>query len=264
MEAVLQLLKDNFKLFGTEGINLALVCAAFLFWVAWQEKLEERVGKFMKYEILFFLLIANPFGYNTISTFWVQEAYWKVFLALLPVICIAAVIAELAAGTKRMWHGVAIVLVCVGIVAASMNFLFVGDKLAIPENSQKVASEIVEVDQMIREAGIATENMIAPREVCAQIREIDESVELLYGEDLIERMIDKTAVSEDEEEQQFIDVCTTIVAVPEAVEHQVMAADMYGSNCILLENSYDDEEVMESAGFMCYGRTEKYAVYYRN
>lgn len=263
MEAVLQLLKDNFKLFGIEGINPALVCAAILFWVVWQDKHEERLGKFMKYEILFFILVANPFGYNTIRTFWVQEAYWKVFFLLLPVICIAAVIAEFAAGTEKVWQGVTVVLVCMGITAASMSFLFTGENLAVPENSEKVAAEIVEVDQIIRKAGIATENMIAPREVCAQIREIDESVKLLYGEDLIERMIDKTAVSEDEAEQQFIDVCTTIVAVPEAVEHQVLVADMYGSNCILLENSYDDEEVMERAGFMCYGRTEKYAVYYR-
>lgn len=264
MEAVLQLLKDNFKTFGIEAINLALVCAAILFWIVEQEKLEKRVGKFMKYEISLFILIANPFGYNAISTFWVQEEYWKVFLLLLPGVCIATSLVEIVAGAEKVWQRAVVAIACVGIVAASMNFSVVGDKLAIPENSSKVASEIIEVDQVIRETGIMTENMIAPREVCAQIREIDEGVELLYGEDLIERMIDKTAVSEDEEEQLFIDVCTTIVAVPEAVDYQVMVADMYGSNCILLENSYDDAEVMESAGFACYGRTEKYAVYYRN
>lgn len=263
MEAVLQLLKDNFKIFGIEAISLVLVCAAILFWIVEQDKLEKRVGKFMKYEILFFILLANPFGYNAISTFWVQEEYWKVFLLLLPVISIAVSFVELLTGTEKMWQSAIIGIVCVGIVATGINFLFVGDKLAIPENSTKVAPEIVEVDQLMQETGIVAKNMIAPREVCAQIREIDGGIELLYGEDLIEKMIDKTAVSEDEDEQFFIDVCTTIVAVPQAVDHQLIVANMYGSNCILLENSYDDEALMESAGFSCYGRTEKYAVYYR-
>lgn len=263
MEAVLQLLRDNFKLFGTEGIGLGLVCAGIVFWIAEQDKLEKRVGKLMKYEILMLILIANPFGYNAISTFWVQEEYWKVFFMLLPVICIAASVVELLIRAEKTWQGVVAAIACVGLVAVSMNFLFAEGKVAVPENADKVASEIVEVDQLIREAGISTKNMIAPREVCAEIREIDESVELLYGEDLIEGMIDKTAVSEDAEEQQFIDMCTTIIAVPEAVDHQLLVAETYDSNCILLETSYDDEEMMEEAGFRCYGRTDKYAVYFR-
>lgn len=263
MEAVLQLLKNNFKLFGTEAISLVLVCAAIVFWVVKKDELGKRVGQFMKYEILIFILIANPFGYNTISTFWVQEDYWKVFLTLLPVICIAVLLVELVAGIKKLWQGVFIVLACVGIIAASMNFLFTGDKLTKPENSYRVASEIVEVDEILRESGVTITNMIAPREVCAQIREIDEGVELLYGEDLIEHMIDKTAVSENEEEQQFIDACTTIVAVPAALDHQILVADVYGSNCIMLDTSYDDEKVMENAGFTCYGRTKRYVVYFR-
>lgn len=263
MEAVSQLLRDNFKLFGNQGISLVLVCAAILFWVAEQDKLEIRVGKFMKYEILLFILIANPFGYNTISTFWLQEDYWKIFLVLLPVICIAVPVVELVTEAKNFWQGSLLAVICAGIVVLSMNFLFTGVELAVPENNYKVASELVEVDQIIRESGIDTRNMIAPREVCAYIREINPGIQLLYGEDLIERMIDKTAVSEDEAEQQFIDDCTTIVAVPAAVEHQIDVADAYGSNCILLESSYDDEAQMEKAGFQCSGRTENYAVYFR-
>lgn len=263
MEAVLQFLRDNFYLFGTEGISLVLVCVGILFWIAEQDKLEQRVGKLMKYEILMFILIANPFGYNAISTFWVQQEYWKVFLLLLPVICIAASMTELLTRAEKKWQEAVMALACAGIVIVSMNFLFAEGKLAVPENADKVASEIIEADQIIREAGIATENMIAPREVCADIRKIDENVQLLYGEDLIEQMIDNMAVSDDPGEQQFIDACITIVAVPEAVEHQILVADMYGSNCILLEISYDDENTMEAAGFKCYGRTETYAVYFR-
>lgn len=263
MEAVLQLLRDNFKRFGTEGISLLLVCVGILFWIAEQDKLEQRVGKLMKYEILVFILIANPFGYNAISTFWVERDYWKVFMLLLPIICIAVSATELLARSEKKWQEALMAFACVGIVIASMNFLFAEGKFAVPENTDKVASAIIEVDQIIRESGIVTKNMIAPREVCADIRKIDEGVQLLYGEDLIERMIDKTAVSDDEEEQKFIDVCTTIVAVPDAIEHQLLVADMYGSNCILLETFYDDEKIMEAAGFKCYGRTEVYAVYFR-
>jgi hypothetical protein len=263
MEAVIQLLRDNFKLFGTEAISLVLVCAAILYGIAEQKKINARVDRFLKYEILFFILLANPFGYNTISTFWMQEEYWKCFMLLLPVICIAIPVTEMLSGAKNVAQQILLAAACAAIVAVSMNFSFVTNNLAVPENSYKVSQELLEVDELIREAGIATENMIAPRAVCEQIREIDESVQLMYGEDLIERMLTKTAVSEDEAEQQFMDACTTIVAVPSAVDHQIEVANAYQSNCILLETSYDDEQLMSQAGFICYGRTENYALYFR-
>ena len=76
-------------------------------------------------------------------------------------------------------------------------------------------------------------------------------------------ILDKTAEPADEEEQQFIDSCTTIVAVPMAVDYQIAVADTYDSNCILLEKAYDEPELMENAGYQCYGRTENYVVYFR-
>lgn len=82
--------------------------------------------------------------------------------------------------------------------------------------------------------------MIAPRAVCAQIRELDASVNLLYGEDLIERMIAQDTVTEDETEKQFIEDCASIVAVPAAVDNQIAMAEKYNSNCVILEADYDD------------------------
>ena len=99
METVIQLLRDQFKLFGEKGISLVLVCAAILFWIIRQQWIRGRTGKFMKYEILFFILCANPFGYNNISTFWMQNDYWKVFMVLLPAVCIAFSTTELICGT---------------------------------------------------------------------------------------------------------------------------------------------------------------------
>lgn len=263
MEAVTQLLREQFKLFGTKGISLMLVCAAILFWIAAQQRMGKRTGKFMKYEILFFILCANPFGYNDISTFWLQQDYWKVFLVLLPAVCIALSVVELLCEAEHFWQRGLLAAVCVVLVGVSMNFSFSGVQLAVYPDSSKVDAKVVEVDDLIRKAGISTRNMIAPREVCAQIREIDPQIELLYGEDLIKQMIDKTAESEDEAEQQFIEACTTIVAVPSAVDHQIQVAETYDSNCILLEIAYDDEAQMTEAGFYCCGKTNSYAVYVR-
>lgn len=264
METVLQLLQSDFKIVGTNGVSLVLVCAAILFWIVERDKLGDRIGRFMKYVILFFVLTANPFGYNDISTFWMEGQYWKVFLVLLPVICIAIPVVEILSREKALWKKVLGAAVFVGIMAVSMNFKFSDISIAIPENSNKVTDEILEVDQIIRESGIVTNNMIAPRAVCAEIREIDEGIHLLYGEDLIVKMTEGTAKAADEEEQQFLMACSTIVAVPSAVDYQINVANVYGSNCILLETSYDDAELMEEAGFVCYGRTENYAVYFRS
>lgn len=263
MEAVYQLLKKEFSTFGTEAISLVLVCAAILFCLAERRRLGSGIGMLLKYEVLFLLVLGNPFGYNNIRTFWMQDAYWKMFLLLLPAICIAVPVVEITMRQKYVWTGMLSFLACVGIVAVSMNFMFSEVKLAVPENSYKVDEEIVAVDQILRESGQPIKNMIAPREVCAQIREINPAVNLLYGEELIEQMAAGTALAEDETEQQFIDMCKTIVAVPSAVDHQLQVAAYYGSNCIALETLYDDAGMMEEAGYHCIGRTEAFAVYMR-
>lgn len=263
MEAVYQLLKKEFSIFGTEGISLVLVCAAILFCLAERKKLGNGIGLLLKYEVLLLLVLGNPFGYNNISTFWMRDTYWKMFFLLLPAICIAVPVVEITMRQKYVWKGILSFLACVGIVAVSMNFMFSEVKLAVPENSYKVDEEIVAVDRILRESNQSVRNMIAPREVCAQIREINPTVNLLYGEELIERMAAGTALAEDEEEQQFIDMCKTIVAVPSAVDHQLLTADYYDSNCITLEMSYDHAGMMEEAGYHCIGRTESYAVYMR-
>ena len=83
----------------------------------------------------------------------------------------------------------------------------------------------------------------------------------MYGEDLIRQMIDGKDVSEDEEEKEFYEACATIVAVPQAVDHQIDVAERYGSNCIVLRISDDDEPKMEEAGYTCFGKTDSYVVY---
>ena len=64
-------------------------------------------------------------------------------------------------------------------------------------------------------------------------------------------------------DKEFIEECKTIVAVPDAVEHQLEVAEKYGSNCIVLEKSYDDQKKMQEAGYTYYGQTDDYTVYFR-
>lgn len=262
MIVAFEALRDEFRACGVNGISMVLVCAAILFCIAENDNLEPRIRKLTKYEMLFFILLANPFGYNIIRSFWMEE-YWKMFMVLLPVVFVTIPIILLITEQQKVWKSVLMAICCASIVVSSSFFDLDIKRIDVIKDAYRVENEVADVDEVIRTTGINPEKMIAPREVCARIREINPGVELLYGEDLIERMIDKTAVSDDEEEQQFIDACTTIVAVPAALDHQILVADTYGSNCILLENSYDDEKVMKSAGFMCYGRTENYAVYFR-
>ena len=186
----------------------------------------------------------------------------KCFL-LLPAVAVAIPVTELAVGTKHVWMGVLGVLVCAALVAVSMSFQFAAPKLAVPQNAYHVEHEIAELDDALRKSGRSIQNMIAPRAVCAQIRELDASVNLLYGEDLIERMIAQDTVTEDETEKQFIEDCASIVAVPAAVDNQIVMAEKYNSNCVILEADYDDRTLMESAGYDCYGTAGPYVIYFR-
>ena len=80
---------------------------------------------------------------------------------------------------------------------------------------------------------------------------------------MIERMIAQDTVTEDETEKQFISDCASIVAVPAAVDNQIAMAEKYNSNCVILEADYDDQTLMESAGYDCYGIAGSYVIYFR-
>ena len=63
MIAAFEALRSEFRSAGAEGISLALVGFAILFFIAEKNRINENKNKLVKYEILCFLLIANPFGY---------------------------------------------------------------------------------------------------------------------------------------------------------------------------------------------------------
>lgn len=262
MVAAFESLREAFRTFGMNGISMVLVCAAILFCTIEKEKMHPNVVRLSRYGVLFFILLANPFGYEIIQSFWMKE-YWKIFMLLLPVIFAAVFIVELVSEQKKLVNRVIMMVCCVGIIAASAFFDYDAAKISRIAEGHRMEDEIAAVEEVIRTAGIAPEKVIAPREVCARIREINPGIKLLYGEEMIQGMIDKTLVSEDEAEQQFIDACAVIVAVPDAVEYQIYVANTYESNCMILETSYDDSACMEAAGFRCYGKTKKYAVYFR-
>lgn len=263
MEAVYQLLKSEFRQFGSRGISLVLALTALLFLMAEWKELSRGCRMYTVYAACMLVLVGNPFGYNDISTFWMETSYWKMFFLLLPAVAVAIPVTEFAVGTKHVWMGVLGVLVCAALVAVSMSFQFAAPKLAVPQNAYHVEHEIAELDDALRKSGRSIQNMIAPRAVCAQIRELDASVNLLYGEDLIERMIAQDTVTEDETEKQFIENCASIVAVPAAVDNQIVMAEKYNSNCVILEADYDDRTLMESAGYDCYGTAGPYVIYFR-
>ena len=255
-------LREEFRTFGTEEISMVLVCTAMLFCVAARDRLAEGARRLTGYGILFFILLANPFGYHIIHDFWMEE-YWKIFMALLPAVFVAIAVTELTLYSKSVWKGAVTVLCCVGIFAASAFFEIDVQRVAAVSRARETKTEIAEVDGIIRETGIVPENVIAPREACAYLRENNPGVKLLFGEALMEGILNETVTAENEEEQQFIDDCRTFVAVPEAVDYQLVVAERYGSNCILLKRTYDFPDQMEEAGFACCGRTENYAVYIR-
>ena len=264
MVAAFEALRSEFRNFGTEAISLALTAVAILFFVAERGKMNRQIEKLTKYEILFFLLLANPFGYYVISGFWMQEDYRYMFLLLVPVVLVAAFVVELTCGFSRVWERALCLAGCVGLVMVSMYFMFGTVTVQRLQNEYKVSENIVELDTLLRQENHTITNMIAPREVCVEIRALNESVQLLYGEDLITQMEAGETVFTDEAEEEFFEACKVVVAVPQDVDKQLALAETYGSNCIVLEISYDDEAQMTAAGYWCYGKTDCYAVYFKD
>ena len=138
MEAVYQLLKSEFRKFGSRGISLVLALTALLFLMAEWKRLSRGCRMYTAYAACMLVLVGNPFGYNDISTFWMETSYWKMFFLLLPAVAVAIPVTELAVGTKHVWMGVLGVLVCAALVAVSMSFQFAAPKLAVPQNAYHV------------------------------------------------------------------------------------------------------------------------------
>lgn len=255
-------LREQFHTFGTSSISPALAGAALLFCMAQRERLRGGAKSLTQYGVLIFLLLANPFGYEIIRSFWMED-YWKLFMAALPFVFVAFAATQLAAGLKSVLKGALMLVCCIGVIAAGSFFAFDGNPVQAANDRRQQEREAAAVNEIIQSSGIVPQNMIAPREICGLIREVNPQVKLMYGEAIIEKMVDKTLQSEDEEMQKFVELCTAIVAVPSAVEYQIQAAELYGGNCILLETEYEDAGQLTQAGFVCLGRTEKYAVYFR-
>lgn len=255
-------LRSVFRDFSTQGISMVLVCAGILYFAAGKGQTGAGVRGLKGYELLFFLLLANPFGYHIIKDFWMED-YGKLFMVLMPVVLLAAVMTAMMTLQKHILKSGLLAVCFFAVVAAASFFDWDSSQFKLIENEYKVDAEITALDDLIWETEIVPVNMIAPREVCAQIREVNSEVSLMYGESLIAGMLDGTAVSEDEDEQKFIEICKVIIAVPDAVDYQIYVADIYESNCIVLKTDYDDEVLMKKSGFQCYGRTQGYALYFR-
>ena len=103
MIAAFEALRSEFRSAGAEGISLALVGFAILFFIAEKNRINENKNKLVKYEILCFLLIANPFGYTCINSFWMQNEYRKMFMILVPAVIVAAFVVELTSGYQHIW-----------------------------------------------------------------------------------------------------------------------------------------------------------------
>lgn len=260
MQEVVQLLKNSFYEMSNVGIAMELCVAALLFLML--EKAKEKID-YVVYSVLLLVLVLNPLAYNNITTFWLFDDYWKMFLTATPMICVAYAFTELIVNSKKLWLRCLMGIACAFLVSMCANFEFKPLKLTWPENSLGVDREIREVDEVLKTADIPLRNVLAPREVLGSIREVNASISLLYSEELIQKKLAGDYQAESAAEANFTDVCMTIVAAPSAVANQLNVADMYGANCIILETEYDDQDLMEERGFIRLGFTENYVVYVR-
>lgn len=260
MENVIQLLKSNFYQAGRAGIGMELVAVAILFLLLVTVKEKNRYVIFVT---ILAIMVLNPLSYNNITTFWFQDEYWKIFSILTPVVVVAYAFARLVTELKGKVARCLMAAVCIFLVALSVRFEFDDMRFEMPENMLGVSAEIIELSEVLQTSEIPLVGVIAPREVIGSIREVNASISLLYGENLIREIIAGNCEFSTDGTRTFAENCASIVAAPSVVENQINVADLYGSNCIILEPEYDDNSLMERRGFGKIGETDAYIVYVR-
>lgn len=134
--------------------------------------------------VIMTVIILNPLT----KTLWEKindYAYWRLLwiLPLIPVL--AAVPAALTEQTKK-WHDkVFVILLAVGIIAATGSFIYSNEKTAFKEaeNADKLPQEITEIGEALLELD-DNPRIVADHYVAVYIREYSGKIKTPYGRDL--------------------------------------------------------------------------------
>lgn len=181
LEEYKYIIENSYSQFIAGGMYFALFLVAMLY-IFLKEKDQKKKILFVYFPILVFLVIINPIFVKLASSVFTVNTYCRLFW-LLPLGIIIAYAGVLAVNEgKRKIEKIAISISLFIIIALSGKFYFdAPGTFNEYGNLYKVPDESVLVAQLIGIDEEENKKALVPQELVPYIRQIDATIELLYG-----------------------------------------------------------------------------------
>lgn len=226
MPECLKLTKEAYYYFCLFGMNIAIYVAAVVYLIGFSKKENKLLAE---YGVTILVILFFPVTFYLSSKFWlVGNDVWKLYYLLQSVIILSYTMIEFVtnySGRKKKWIVSGIFVI---IMVVSLNYDMTFQSIKPLENSYRIENQILELDQVIKNAKLQKQKMIVPTEVIDQICEYDGSLQL-YG--TIEGYSIDQALNTEASSYDILNK-----AFNELQEQ--------GITCIILESEYNNEAVM--------------------
>ena len=226
MPECLKLTKEAYYYFCLFGMNIAIYVAAVGYLIGFSKKENKLLAE---YGVTILVILFFPVTFYLSSKFWlVGNDVWKLYYLLQSVIILSYTMIEFVtnySGRKKKWIVSGIFVI---IMVVSLNYDMTFQSIKPLENSYRIENQILELDQVIKNAKLQKQKMIVPTEVIDQICEYDGSLQL-YG--TIEGYSIDQALNTEASSYDILNK-----AFNELQEQ--------GITCIILESEYNNEAVM--------------------
>ena len=226
MPECLKLTKEAYYYYCLFGMNIAIYVAAVVYLIGFSKKENKLLAE---YGVTILVILFFPVIFYLSSKFWlVGNDVWKLYYLLQSVIILSYTMVEFVtnySGRKKKWIVSGIFVI---IMIVSLNYDMTFQSIKPLENSYRIENQILELDQVIKNAKLQKQKMIVPTEVLEQICEYDGSLQL-YG--TIEGYSIDQALNTEASSYDILNK-----AFNELQEQ--------GITCIILESEYNNEAVM--------------------
>lgn len=227
----LAVLKNVFNSYHTRAYPLVFLFLVLIYFIL-REKKEQR--SLLIYEIFGILLLITPFIGNKIVTLGAgEESNWPVYGILCVIPVTAYVAAEMFHETKKKKERFRFLLLFFIIIQLGLGFEVTGEQFIFPTELQKTSVQARKTAQALE--GGAEWYVMLPKQIAGELRECDDSIRICYVDDYTELQKDLSLLQSKANEKK--------------------------SNCIILEEEYDDEDMMQEGGYDRLTRIEGYIIY---
>lgn len=251
---IIRNVKEAFMAYQTNPICLLTywMSVTYLYCVM----VEKREKKLVCFSMIVFLLIPLMANIFLAGMFYEREYSKLYYMTGMPVIIAAAVVR--ISDKMAQKKGKMITLCAVLGLASLLCFGGTTENITFHFENQKVSNDVCNVNEVLRENEVEGVCVLAPGEVCAQLRELNTDIRLFYGVDIIDNNL---LFPEEEESRNLYEISRYL----ENNQWDIDAWASYGQacniDCIIIKQQYNQESIMEQYGYFFEGETTEYVIY---